>query len=292
AAGGVAAGGGLSTAVAAKAAAAVIAATAVAAGGAGVYAANSGDGAEGANTPPVLRVRPVSFTRTTSGPATRVTARVPQLTGLSGGLAGRVNALVRAPAERWAETAGSDMSAFSQRDDPANPFTGKVDYDVGLGGPRLFSVRYTFGGTVMTRNTPAVQMVTVDLTTGRALAGRDLLRADALTRPGMSALTRLLAEYGPGHGALCEGPFWDSSGRGYTNVPPGATDLTPGLVAEGVLYMLPTRAGIDFYPPVSRMGYSMACGRAWRAFHIPYRRLGRFVRPEVFRAAGAPVPSP
>ncbi|WP_217711269.1 serine/threonine-protein kinase [Actinomadura sp. NAK00032] len=290
---GVTAGGGVSAAVAAKAAGAVIAATAVAAGGAGVYAASTGDEASRADGPRVLQVRPVSFTRTSSGPSTRVTARVPQLSGLPGGLAARVNALVRAPAERWARSAGPDLAAFRPRDDPANPYTGKVEYDVGLKGPKLFSVRYTFSGTVMTRNTPAVRVVTVDLTTGRALAGGDFFRSDALTGPRMSALTRLLAEYGPGHGALCdEGPFWDEESRRYVDTPPASRDLTPALVNEGVLHMLPTRQGIVFYPPVSRMGYSMACGRQWRPFHVPYRRLGRYIRPDVIRAAGAAVPSP
>ncbi|MFG2015123.1 serine/threonine-protein kinase [Actinomadura geliboluensis] len=290
---GVTAGGGVSAAVAAKAAGAVIAASAVAAGGAGVYAASTGDEASRVERPPVLQVRPVSFTRTTSGPSTRVTARVPQLSGLPGGLTARVNALIREPAERWAESAGSDLAAFLPRDDPANPYTGKVEYDVGLKGPKLFSVRYSFSGTVMTRNTPAVQVVTVDLTTGRALASRDFFRPDALTGPRMSALTRLLAEYGPGHGSLCgEGPFWDSERRQYVDTPPYDRDLTPTLVNEGVLHMLPTRQGIVFYPPVSRMGYSMACGRQWRPFDIPYRRLGRYIRPDVFRAAGAAVPTP
>jgi serine/threonine-protein kinase len=290
---GVTAGGGVSAAVAAKAAGAVIAATAVAAGGAGVYAASTGGDAAPADRPRAVQVRPVSFTRTSSGPTTRVTARVPHVSGLPAGLAGRVNALIREPAERWAATAASDLAAFAPRDDPANPYTGKVEYDVGLNGPRLFSVRYTFSGTAMTRNTPAIRVVTVDLTTGRALAARDFLRPDALTQARMSALTRLLGEYGPGHGALCdEGPFWDADGRRYTGKPSDAQDLTPALVNEGVLHMLPTRQGIDFYPPVARMGYSMACGREWRAFHIPYRRLGSFVRPDVFRAAGAAVPTP
>ncbi|MFA1544915.1 serine/threonine-protein kinase [Actinomadura chokoriensis] len=285
-----AAGGGLSAVVAAKAAGAVIAATAVAAGGAGVYAASSGGEGEASSAPPVLQVRPVSFTQTTKGPATRVTVRHPRLTGLPAGRLDKVNALVREPAVRWAQDAGSEMSAFVGTDDPATPYTGKVDYEVGLSGPKLFSVRYRFSGTVMTKNSAVVRVVTVDLTTGRALASRDFFRADALTRPGMSALTRLLGEYGPGHGALCEGPFWSLQERRYLDVPDEATDLTPAMASR--LQVLPTPTGADFYLPLFAMGYPMTCARDWRVFHVPYRRLGEFIRPEILRAAGVPVPSP
>ncbi|MFB4310514.1 serine/threonine-protein kinase [Actinomadura sp. GTD37] len=287
---GAAAGGGVSAAVTAKAVGAVIAATAVAAGGAGVYAAGSGDGGERAN-PPVLQVRPVSFARTASGPAVRYTGRLPRLTGLPAGQEGKVNALLRKPVEEWARYAGPGLAAFTDRDDPAHPYTGRIAYDVGLGGPKLFSVRYTLTGTVMSRNTSPLATVTVDLTTGRALANRDFFRAGARTRTGTSALTRLFIEYGPGGGALCEGDYWDSRRRRYVSAPTGATDLTPEQLDESVL-LIPTRTGIDFYLPLPSMGYPMVCGRADHAFHVPYTRLGRFVRPEIFRAAGAPVPSP
>ncbi|MFA1540714.1 serine/threonine-protein kinase [Actinomadura monticuli] len=287
---GGAAGGGVSAAVTAKAVGAVIAATAVAAGGAGVYAANSGDAAQSAK-PPVLQVRPVSFTQTTSGPSVRFTGRVPRLTGLPAGLQSKVNALVRKPAEDWTRYAGPGLASFTDQDDPAHPYTGRIAYDVGLGGPKLFSVRYTLTGTVMSKNTSPLATVTVDLTTGRALANRDFVTADAHTRTGMSALTRLLVEYGPNGVSLCGGRYWDADGRRYVEVPPEATDLTPEEFDDGVL-LIPTRRGIDFYLPLPSLGYPMSCGRAEHVFHVPYTRLGRFVRPEIFRAAGVAVPTP
>ncbi|HEU5029752.1 MAG TPA: protein kinase [Spirillospora sp.] len=277
---GAAAGGGLFAATGAKVAAAVAAAAALAAGGAGAYTAASGGGTPHVRTD--LRVRPVSVVRTTGHPATRVTASYPQLTGLPAALQAKVNAAVREPAETWARTAGHDLSAFTGTADPPTPYTGKVTYQVGLNGPKLFSVRYSFSGTVLNRNTALAQMVTVDLTTGRTVPPAGFFRADALTAAGTRAFTRLLIEYGPGGGSLCEDESPDPDGG----------DVTPAMIKEGRVNAMPTRAGIDFYPPEPALGYSMACGRAWRPFSVPYRRLGRFVRPEIFRAAGAPVPSP
>ncbi|WP_216858084.1 serine/threonine-protein kinase [Actinomadura verrucosospora] len=287
---GAAAGGGLFAAAGAKAALAVAAAAAIAAGGAGVYAANSG--AEPRPAPRTLHVRPVSFTRTTDHPTTHVTAKYPQVSGLPAALQAKVNAVIREPAETWSRTAGPDMSAFTGPSDPPTPFTGDVRYDIGLSGPKLLSVRYSFGGTVLTRNSALVKVVTVDLGTGRAVPVRDMFRADALTDTATHAFTRLLAEYGPGGGSLCEGPFWNPDQRRYTAVPPDAEDVSPDLIKDGSVHAMPTRKGVDFYLPLSLMGYSMACGREYRAFSVPYRRLGRFLRPEVFRAAGAPVPAP
>lgn len=258
----------------------MIAATAVAAGGAGVYAASSGDDAERASSRPVLQVRPVAFTRTASGPAVRYTGRVPRLTGLPAGLQSKVNALIRKPVDDWVQYAGPGLASFTTKDDPAHPYTGHIAYDVGLGGPKLFSVRYTLTGTVMSRNTSPLGTVTVDLTTGRALANRDFFRPAARTRTGASALTRLLTEYGPNGGSLCK----------YEPVL-GPEDLTPEDLDDGVI-LIPTRKGIDFYLPLPSLGYPMICGRADHAFRVPYKRLGTFVRPEIFRAAGAPVPSP
>jgi Protein kinase domain len=277
---GAAAGGGLFAATGAKVAAAVAAAAALAAGGAGAYTAASGGGTPHSQTD--LRVRPVSVVRTTGHPATRVTASYPQLSGLPAALQAKINAAVREPAESWARTAGHDLSAFTGTADPPTPYTGKVAYEVGLRGPKLFSVRYTYGGTVLTRNTALARMVTVDLSTGRVVPPRGFFRADALTPAGTHAFTRLLIEYGPGGGSLCE------------DEPPGPDtgDVTPAMIEDGNVALLPTRTGIDFYPPEPALGYSMACGRAWRAFSVPYRRLGRFIRPEIFRAAGVPVPSP
>ncbi|WP_192809232.1 polysaccharide deacetylase family protein, partial [Actinomadura montaniterrae] len=264
----------------AKVAAAVAAAAALAAGGAGAYTAASGGGTPHVRTD--LRVRPVSVVRTTGHPATRVTASYPQLSGLPAALQAKVNAAVREPAETWARTAGRELSAFTGTADPPTPYTGKVTYQVGLNGPKLFSVRYAYSGTVLTRNTALAQMVTVDLTTGRAVPPRDFFRADALTAAGTRAFTRLLIEYGPGGGSLCEDESPDPDGG----------DVTPAMIRDGNVQVMPMRTGIDFYPPEPALGYSMACGRAWRPFSVPYRRLGRFVRPEVFRAAGVPVPSP
>ncbi|WP_344407440.1 hypothetical protein, partial [Actinomadura nitritigenes] len=256
------------------------AAAALAAGGAGAYTAASGGGAPQARAD--LRVRPVSVVRTTGHPATRVTASYPQLSGLPAAVLAKVNAVVREPAETWARTAGHDLSAFTGTADPPTPYTGKVTYEVGLNGPKLFSVRYSFSGTVLNRNTALAQMVTVDLTTGRAVPPRDFFRADALTPAGTRAFTRLLVEYGPGGGSLCED---EPAG-------PDTGDVTPAMIRDGHVQVLPTREGVDFYPPEPALGYSMACGRAWRAFSVPYRRLGRFIRPDVFRAAGVAAPSP
>ncbi|WP_344280711.1 polysaccharide deacetylase family protein, partial [Actinomadura napierensis] len=264
----------------AKVAAAVAASAALAAGGAGAYTAASGGGPPDSRTD--VRVRPVSVVRTTGRPATRVTASYPQLSGLPAALQTKVNALVREPAERWARTAGKDMAAFNGTGDPPTPYTGKVTYEVGLSGPKLFSVRYAYGGTVVTRTTATAQMVTVDLTTGRAVPPRDFFQAGALTAAGTHAFTRLLVEYGPGGGSLCEGEPADPDGG----------DVTAAMIEDGNVSLMPTRTGIDFYPPEPALGYSMACGRAWRPFSVPYRRLGRFVRPEIFRAVGVPVPSP
>ncbi|MBD2900431.1 hypothetical protein amrb99_94350 [Actinomadura sp. RB99] len=227
-------------------------------------------------------MRPVSVVRTTGHPATRVTASYPQLSGLPAAVLAKANAAVREPAESWARRAGQELAAFTGTGDPPTPYTGKVTYEVGLNGPKLFSVRYSYSGTVLTRNTALAQMVTVDLTTGRAVPPRDFFRADALTTASTRAFTRLLIEYGPGGGSLCE------------NEPAGPDTgaVTPAMIRDGNVQVLPTRKGIDFYPPEPALGYSMACGRAWRAFSVPYRRLGPFIRPDVFRAAGVAVPSP
>ncbi|MBE1534360.1 serine/threonine-protein kinase [Actinomadura algeriensis] len=282
--GGILAAGGAKAAVAAVASAAVIAA-----GSAGVHAARSdgvGAAAPPAASPPATGaiVRKVSNSSTLSAPAARMTAEYPQFSGLPAALQSKINSAIRRPVAEWLRGGNKDILAF-QPDEPATPYTGNVTYDVGLGGPGLFTVRYHFGGSVMTKNSRLIQIVIIDLRNGRVLGTDDLFRPEKLTATGMSGFTRLLGRHLPtdrdGVGDACDvgGPYSSE-----------AEDVPLEHVSEGHLYAMPTRQGIEFYPPLFSMGYGMVCN--WTMYSVPYRDLGEFIRPEIFRAAGVPVPSP
>ncbi|OLT17500.1 hypothetical protein BJF79_48480 [Actinomadura sp. CNU-125] len=182
----------------------------------------------------------------------------------------------------WLREGNQDVLAF-QINEPTTPYTGSVTYDVGLKGPDLFTVRYRFGGSVMTKNSRYIQIVIIDLKTGRVLETDDLFRAEKLTAAGMSGFTRLLGRRLPA-GRERTGDACDVGGP-YSS---GTEDVPLEHVYDGYLYAMPTRQGIEFYPPLPSMGYGMLC--AWTMYRIPYRDLGEFIRPEVFRAAGVPVP--
>ncbi|MGI5167586.1 serine/threonine-protein kinase [Spirillospora sp. CA-253888] len=279
--GGAATGGGLLASGGAKVAAAVAATAAVAGGGAGVGALATGDDPPPRSTSsatPAMRVAATTFTRAFSRPSTTVSLRYPKITGLGAALDARIDAALRTPLEQWARDVSTEYSSFfgPTPSRGMEPFKPAADYTLGVSGPRLLSVRYSFAHP--TRNTGVPIVVNIDLRTGRALTAADLLKPEFLTSAGASALTRRLEEFGPGGVALCKGPFWDYTARKYVARHPERPSLKAGDVREHVGIFL-RRGRSEFYVPTAQTRYSMAC--RGDPIPVPSARLAGLLRPDI-----------
>ncbi|MFC9972531.1 serine/threonine-protein kinase [Spirillospora sp. NPDC127200] len=277
--GGAAAGGGLLASGGAKVAAAVVATAAVAGGGAGVGALATGDDPPprpASSAAPAVRVAAATFTRTFDRPATTVSLRYPKITGLGAALDAKVDGVLRAPLEQWAENVGAENGSFFGPTPSQAPFRSAADYTLGASGPRLLSVRYNF--TSPTRNTGVPIVVNVDLRTGRELTAADLLKPEFLSAAGARALTRRLEEFGPGGVALCKGPFWDPATGKYTARHPDRPSLKAEDVRRAVGIFI-RRGRSEFYVPTVQSEYYMACRGA--PIPVPSARLTGLLRPEI-----------
>jgi hypothetical protein len=276
-AGGIAQGAGRSllSSVGAKATVAIAGAVVVgSAGTAAVVASGKHHPALGPTRPAAaaqpLRVNVASSSTTLRRGRTMITRYV-QVTGLKdAAVQAKVNKALRAPVDR---TLAQLKTAFVMPSGQALSMpTGTLESaaKVGLGGPKLLSVTYTFADSSdSNRQIPASSEVTVvlDLSTGRELAAADLLLPAARTSAGARALGRIID---PGaNGGVCV----------------GGHPLT-GRDLGRALEVAPTTTGITF---TIRNWIDLGCPHSdvAKAFDMPYARLGAYVRPEVAAAAKA-----
>lgn len=154
-------------------------------------------------------------------------------------------------------------------------FTGLVTATVLLRGPKLLSVRYDTD----VRGQVGVgwfqpRSVLVDLTTGRSYRPIDLfLAADV---PGLEPFNQKVLAHAPGH-AFCPG---ETTGSG----------ITPTLLTDGSVAVMPTPSGVQVTYQGGDLGYSNACGS--KRVEIPYADIAGLIRPEILKAVPYPAPSP
>lgn len=274
-AGGLAQGAGKSllSGVGAKAAVAIAGAVVVGSAGTAAVVASGGHHPAVGPTRPAAAAQPlrvnVASSSTTLRRGRTMITRYVQVTGLKDAtVQAKVDKALRAPVDR---TLAQLKTAFVMPADQAQSMpTGTLESaaKVGLGGPKLLSVTYTFADSSdSNRSIPASSEVTVvlDLSTGRELAAADLLLPVARTSAGARALARIIH---PGaNGGVCV----------------GGHPLT-GRDLGRALEVAPTTTGITF---TIRNWIDLGCPHSdvATAFDVPYARLGAYVRPEIAAAA-------
>ncbi|MEV5709481.1 serine/threonine-protein kinase [Actinoallomurus sp. NPDC052274] len=274
------AGKSLLSSVGAKASVAIAGVIVVgAAGTAAVVASRGGDHHPSAGpTRPTAAVQPlrvnVASTSTTLRKGRTMITRYVQVSGLKdAAVQAKVNKALRAPVDRtlaqlktaFVMSAGQSMSLPDGTLESAAA--------VGLSGPKLLSITYTFADSSdSNRQIPASSQDTVvlDLATGRALGVADLLLPAARTAAGARALARIVDPQG--NGGVC------APGRPLTG-----RDLGRGLEIAPTItgFTFTIRGWIDLGCPHADLG---------RAFDVPYEKLGAYVRPEIVATAKASRP--
>jgi hypothetical protein len=233
------------------------------------------------------RIAFASLTERYTRPALTFNGRYVRIDGLPDpAIAQRVNQALRAPIEEQLKRYRTARLL------PNNP-VGKdpritTGIELGLRGPRLIAARYLFtshNAPLTPYDLAASRAVIVDLTTGRRLRAADILRAQVLTRSGLSDLERRIGHAAPG-GALCDGvekTFPDEL-RSKT--------VDNDDKETRALDLMPTGTGVQFdvMPPV--LGYAFACSETVVA--VPYAQISDLVRPDVLALvkASSPDPSP
>ncbi|GAA0362995.1 serine/threonine protein kinase [Actinoallomurus spadix] len=270
---------GLLSSAGAKAAVAIAGAVVVGSAGTAVVVSRGGGGHPAARrTRPAAAAQPLTVnvaasSRTLRRGRTMITRYV-QVSGLKDQtVQAKINKALRTPVDK---TLAEFKTAFVMQPAQAGSApTGTLESAaaVGLGGPKLLSVTYTFADSSdANRQIPASSQFTVilDLATGRALGTADLLLPAARTAAGAHGLARVLDPQG--NGAVC------APGRPLTG-----RDLGRGLEIS------PTVTGITF---TIRNWIDLGCPHAdvGRAFDVPYAKLGTYVRPEFVATAKASRP--
>ncbi|MCO5992529.1 serine/threonine-protein kinase [Actinoallomurus rhizosphaericola] len=271
------AGKGLLASVGAKAAVAIAGAVVVGSAGTAVVVASRGGDEHPAVRPtrPAAAAQPLTVNVASSSRTLRrgriMITRYVQVSGLKDpAVQAKVNKALRAPVD---QTLAQFKTAFvTSSGDGFSAPTGTLESaaTVGLGGPKLLSVTYTFADSSdANREIPASSLVTVvlDLATGRALGVTDLLLPTARTVTGARGLARILDPQG--NGGVC------APGRPLTGHDLGRN-----------LGIAPTVTGITF---TIRNWIDLGCPHSdvARAFDVPYARLGAYVRPELAATARA-----
>ncbi|MCO5971977.1 serine/threonine-protein kinase [Actinoallomurus soli] len=271
------AGKGLLPSVGAKAAVAIAGAVVVGSAGTAVVVASQGGDEHPAVRPtrPAAAAQPLTVNVASSSRTLRrgriMITRYVQVSGLKDpAVQAKVNKALRSPVD---QTLAQFKTAFvTSPGDGFSAPTGTLESaaTVGLGGPKLLSVTYTFADSSdANREIPASSLVTVvlDLATGRALGVTDLLLPAARTATGARGLGRILDPQG--NGGVC------APGRPLTGHDLGRS-----------LGIAPTVTGITF---TIRNWVDLGCPHSdvARAFDVPYARLGAYVRPELAATARA-----
>ncbi|GAB3985794.1 hypothetical protein GCM10029978_099580 [Actinoallomurus acanthiterrae] len=248
------------------------------AGTAAVVVASGGGHPAARSTRPAAVVQPVSVNVASSTTTLRkgrtMITRYVQVSGLkNAAVQTKVNKALRTQVDR---TMADFKTAFvmpTSQSDSAPTGTLQSAATVGLGGPKLLSVTYTFADSSgANRLIPVSSQFTLvfDLSTGGQLGAADLLLPAARTNTGARALARIIAP--SAHGGVCL---------------PG-TPLT-GRALGGALEVAPTATGMTF---TIRNWIDLGCPHAdvGRDFAVPYARLGAYVRPEIVTEAKASKP--
>lgn len=187
----------------------------------------------------------------------------------------RINQRLRAVPEDvldgWEQTIADSRASLPP---PAHRTHLRTDARLGLRGPRLLSVQYTFetNATELGRSVgEPVVFLTLDLETGRELTASDLLSDRVGTPDGASAFGRLLAEFGPG-GRLCDQDVT------------GTRDLRPeDILSEdpnvSAVSVFPTADDVRFSLRLWNLGYPMSCGS--QTITVGYDDLRGFLSPEL-----------
>lgn len=194
----------------------------------------------------------------------------------------RVNELLRAVPEEFLDGVEQTVADNQQSLAPASHRTLlQSNAEIGLRGPRLLSVRYTFTaneGLLGRVEEPTVPL-TVDLTTGREMTAEDLLSDRVRTPEGAREFERLLTEFGPG-GNLC-----GQEVVGVREMRPD--DLVADDPQDSVVSLFPGKKEVSFALALWDLGYPMSC--LGTTIDVPYDDLEGFLSPDLIEAHQAAV---
>ncbi|MCO6009500.1 serine/threonine protein kinase [Actinoallomurus purpureus] len=276
-AGGIAQGAGKSllSGVGAKATVAIAGAVVVGSAGTAIVVTSGGGHPAARPTRPAavvqpLRVNVAASTATLRRGRTMITRYV-QVSGLKNAVVqAKVNKALRVPVDRTLAQLKTAFVMSTGQADSQPTGTLESAASVGLGGPKLLSVTYTFADSSdSNRQIPASsqESLVLDLATGRALGATDLLLPAARTSAGARGLARIIKP--DANGGVC------LPGRPLTGHDLGRT-----------LEIAPTTTGFTF---TIRDWIDLNCPHAdvGRGYDVPYARLGAYVRPEIVAAAKA-----
>jgi hypothetical protein len=229
----------------------------------------------------------VSLNRRFTNPSFDVAGKYVKVSGLRDpAVEQRVNRELRAPLDAQIERYRTHRTTSS----PLGTPTATTTIELGLGGPRLLSVRYRFDAgdkAVLDRTEMFVsQAVTVDLNTGERLRASHILRPEVLTPSGITRLLQRIGRSSPG-GSLCPG-----GGISSPRLSPSGIDNDDSAVRY--LDLLPTRTGIEFYIIKYKIGYAMGCDQSFVS--VPYGKISDLLAPVMMadaqRSTDTPTPSP
>ncbi|GAA4239259.1 hypothetical protein GCM10022254_58610 [Actinomadura meridiana] len=266
---------GLLAGVGGKAAVAVAGTALVAGGGFAAYHATQSEPEE--RVPPItLQVNTRSLTDPSSGLIVD-RAQYVQISGLKDtAVQSRINAALRRPIDQgitdFREHIATQPEEFrrSQRAlPPSSPLKMKlkVTTRIGLRGPRLVTVAHLVDNPVNAGggNDARMNVVTADLTTGKLLTTKDILRPQALTTSGiarLSPLIPLIKWSGPPGEDLCRPTLQNTYRNNFARIP-----------------VLLTPDGADFgFVEGNECTY-----RGWS--HVPYAKIDSFLDPRLVKFA-------